>query len=438
MFGGGDGFTTASPFQAATVQFQNLDSVTAPDKYTVVFKWKIANPESILEMIQSANQYNNLECPDAVKLWGNVNDWHHAIGTGPFIVTDFVSGSSLTMVKNPDYWGYDERYPQNKLPYVNTLKVLIIPDTSTQLSALRTGKICALDNVSIASAQSILKSNPELTPVKIYQFCRTLDPRNDVAPFTDIRVREAMQMAIDLPTIATTYYLGQVSPDPVSLTSYYMGGGWGLLYEQWPQELKDEYAYNPTAAKKLLADTGYPNGFKTNVVADASSDMDLLMIVKSYLSAVGIDMSIQSMDSTSFGNFVTTYHKQDQLAYKTSGILAANQEPSRQLAYFMPGNVNNIINVNDPGFNALYNKAMTATSVEQWHQILSDANLYVAEKHFTISLLEPNVYCFIQPWLKGYNGQLGSISGGSGGTLFMGFYGARFWIDQNLKKSMGE
>jgi peptide/nickel transport system substrate-binding protein len=247
-----------------------------------------------------------------------------------------------------------------------------------------------------------------------------------------------MQMAIDLPTIAQTYYGGGIDPHPVSLTSYYMGGGWGLSYEAWPQTLKDEYAYNTTAAKKLLADAGYPTGFKTNVVADASSDMDLLLIVKSYLAAVGIDMSIQSMDSTAFGAFVTNGHKQDQLAYKTSGVLAANQEPSRQLAYFMPGNVNNIINVNDPGFNAFYDKAMAASSVAQWHQILADANLYVAQQHFTISLLEPNVYCFVQPWLKGYNGQLGSISGGSGGTLFMGFYGARFWIDQKLKKSMGE
>ena len=61
-----------------------------------------------------------LRDPEAVKQWGNLNDWHHAIGTGPFILTDFVAGSSATMVKNPNYWGYDERYPQNKLPYIDT------------------------------------------------------------------------------------------------------------------------------------------------------------------------------------------------------------------------------------------------------------------------------------------------------------------------------
>ena len=48
--------------------------------------------------------------------------------------------------------------------------------------------------------------------------------------------------------------------------------GWGFPYAEWPQDLKDEYAYNPVAARKLLADAGYPNGFKTNIVADTASD----------------------------------------------------------------------------------------------------------------------------------------------------------------------
>jgi len=38
--------------------------------------------------------------------------------------------------------------------------------------------------------------------------------------------------------------------------------GWGFPYEEWPQELKNEYAYNPVLARKLLADAGYPNGLR--------------------------------------------------------------------------------------------------------------------------------------------------------------------------------
>ena len=49
--------------------------------------------------------------PEAVKKWGDVRDWHHAVGTGPFMLKDFVPDVSAMLVRNPDYWGHDERYP---------------------------------------------------------------------------------------------------------------------------------------------------------------------------------------------------------------------------------------------------------------------------------------------------------------------------------------
>jgi len=53
---------------------------------------------------------------------------HHAVGTGPFILKEFIPDVSATLVKNPDYWGHDERYPQNQLPYFDSVRLLIIPD----------------------------------------------------------------------------------------------------------------------------------------------------------------------------------------------------------------------------------------------------------------------------------------------------------------------
>ena len=64
------------------------------------------------------------------------------------------------------------------------------------------------------------KTNPEILQISVpIQQGITVDPRNDVTPFNDIRVRKAMQMAIDLPTIAKTYYGGTADPYPLSLTS---------------------------------------------------------------------------------------------------------------------------------------------------------------------------------------------------------------------------
>ena len=116
LYGLGSGFTKPSPYHAAVSAFKNLISVTAVDKYTVVFKWRTPNPEFILETLQAPVASLCLENPEAVKKWGDLRDWHHAVGTGPFILKDFEPGNSVTLVRNPDYWGHDERYPQNQLP----------------------------------------------------------------------------------------------------------------------------------------------------------------------------------------------------------------------------------------------------------------------------------------------------------------------------------
>jgi peptide/nickel transport system substrate-binding protein len=171
----------------------------------------------------------------------------------------------MTMVKNPNYYQYDERYPQNKLPYVDGFRALVISDDATAMAAMRTGKIDLMDSMPLSASQQMKKSNPEIVQVSVPQGVGvTMDPRNDLKPYSDIRVRKALQMAINLPDIAANYYGGTCSPNPLSLSAAGLTG-WGYPYSEWPQSLKDEYAYNPTAAKQLLADAGFPNGMKTDI-----------------------------------------------------------------------------------------------------------------------------------------------------------------------------
>jgi peptide/nickel transport system substrate-binding protein len=435
-FGLGGGFTKPSTAASSTTIFQNLTSLTDPDKYTVIFKWKSSDPEYVFEALDVTDSGQLIENPEAVAQWGDVTDWHHAIGTGPFILSDFVSGSSATLVKNPNYWGTDEHYPQNKLPYIDTLKYLIIPDATTALAALRTGTVDAMDNVTLQQAQDIEKTNPKLVKTSYpTSNVPTLDPRVDKAPFSDSRVRWAMQEAIDLPTIAKTYYAGTCSADPLTLTSYAMTG-WGYPYDQWPQDLKDKYAYNPTAAKQLLADAGYPNGFDTEIVVQNTVDLSLLQIVKSYYSAVGINMNINVMDPTEWMGYVFA-HKQTQMAEFLLGGLGLNYAFFFQLQRYQTGFVVNIPNVSDTAFDAFYTQAMAATSTDQVKQIVRDANKYVAEQHWAISLLQFNLFTFNQPWLKGYGGQTFTIGGGNIGPQFSGYFLSRFWIDQKTKSANG-
>jgi peptide/nickel transport system substrate-binding protein len=438
MLGLGDGFTKPVSAFNGFAAYIPLRSVTATDKYTVVFKWANPTPESIIEaMMRVPGTDVDLEAREAVNQWGDLSDWRHAIGTGPWLLKDYVSDSSSTLEKNPNYWGYDERYPQNKLPYANTLRILVIPDTATALAGLRSGKIDVMEGIQFTQAQSITKTNPEILQLLIPTSSGlSIDPRNDNKPMNDIRVRKAMQMSLNLADMAKSYYNGNAEPYPSTFVGRYLAG-WGFKYEDWPQDLKDEYAYNPTGAKKLLADAGYPTGFKTNVVADLAGDMDLLQIVKSYFSAVGIDMEIRTMDSVSWTSFVTAL-KADQLTFRGgSSILGTTDAPVLQLGGFRTGYAANWYGIADPAWDALTDKALAATSIADAKAYVKEASEKVTRQHWIISLLQPRLTALYQPWLKGYNGQDQSVSGLVTPRLLC-FYEARFWIDQNLKTSLGK
>lgn len=437
LFGLGSGLQP-SPYHAKVVTaYRSLMSVTAIDRYTVAFKWKVNNPEFIIETLQANALVHCIEAREAVEKWGDVSDWHHAIGTGPFILQDFISGASATLIKNNNYWGHDERYPTNKLPYIDKLKVIIIADDAAALETMRAGQLDIFEGVSFEQAQTMKKTNPEILQLRSVSSVETIDPRNDTPPFNDIRVRKAMQMAVDLPTIAKTYYHGNADPTPSSLTSKYMIG-WGWPYEEWPQDLKDEYIYNPAAAKKLLVDAGYPHGFRTNITADKAGDLGLLQVVKSYFADVGIIMEVRPLEPTIWMSFVKSGHNQDQLAQRTSGgQLGLSYEPIRHLNGLMTGYPHNYMMVHDTVFDSFYLKAMAATSIDNTKKIVKDANRYVARQHFAISLCQINTFNLYQPWLKGYTGQDCATSADTGGPQLLFFYPARFWIDKELKKSMG-
>ena len=130
FLGTGNGFTEPSARHIARMGV--IEKVTATDDYTVVFKFK--NP-SVLNFDEPMEQdaRHNIEAPEVVQQYGDTTDWKNAVGTGPWILTDYLEGTSFTFERNPNYWGYDDRYPENQIPYADSLKVLYISTRVPQL-----------------------------------------------------------------------------------------------------------------------------------------------------------------------------------------------------------------------------------------------------------------------------------------------------------------
>ena len=440
MCGLGSGYTApADPVYYSSNSWDTtLVSVKATDNWTVTMTFNTPNPEFVLENMQAPGCDCSIESPETVQAYTNaanpeLTNWHYGIGTGPFEITDFVDLSSVTFIRNPNYWASDERHPNNRLPYIDTLKILVIPNTPTAEAAMRTGKIDLMDSISPADAVNMKKTNPSINEIECPNGNGlSLNPRNDRAPYNDIRVREALQMAINLPQIASQYFGGGCDPSPEALTSNFMTG-WGFPYSSWPADLQAQYAYNPTGAKALLAAAGFPNGFTTDVVVDSTAPyQDLMQVLQSEFAAINVNMSIQIMAHAQFSAFVRTGHNEDALAYLPNGSLGLGYYPIRQLMKFVTGGLSNDMMVADPKIDGWYSAALAATTVPQVKQIVHDENQYVVQQHFLISLVQPNVYFLSQPWIVGFNAQYGAFCDGSG--PLMGFqYFSRFWINKNLK-----
>jgi peptide/nickel transport system substrate-binding protein len=426
-FMGTDGYTEPS---AGAANISDIESVTATGKYTVVFKFNQAF-NGMMQLIDFSST-NIIEAPEAAALeGGKITNWENCVGTGPWIISDFVSGSSLTFSRNPNYWGTDERHPENQLPYADTLTFLSMPDEATRLAALRSGQVdMSVDMIREGltgwqQAQSLAETNPELQQAEIPQWGMALIMRCDHAPFNDFRVREALQMSINLPEIAQTYFGGTTDGTPVgSASSLYKG--WYYPYDEWPQELKDEYSYNPTLAKQLLAEAAQDGvfevneygGFDTNVVTASTSDLQLLQVVQSYFKDIGVDMEIETMDPAAvFGYCMQGNHDQMFYTFWTGVTFPITMLVSAH----MSTGIFNFAHNNDPVYDEIANRFLAATTTEEARQAFYDAEKRALEQHWQVNLLCPSGYIIYQPYLKGYSGEIMSYGQGA---LF-----ARLWIE---------
>ena len=116
-------------------------------------------------------------------------------------------------------------------------------------------------------------------------------------PFDDIRVRQAMQMALDLETINETYYGGLGEDNTKGSHGTGTLQGFHVPFEEWPEEVKKTYRYDPDGAEALLDAAGYPRGadgvrLKTSYVFRNVFDIGIVEVLAGYWDAIGVKVEI--------------------------------------------------------------------------------------------------------------------------------------------------
>ena len=406
------------------------ESVTTTDKYTMVVK--LTKPYLSALGLMLIGRVNYIMPPEVIEQHGDVMDWRNLVGTGPFMLTDVVEDSSYTFTKNPDYWGYDEKYPQNRLPYVDEFKVLTIEDEATVMAALRSGKLdyrrWAPD---LDSVLSLKRTNPEIVAHPILFWSNNaFAPNHRVPPFNDINVVRAMQMALDNEIAAATYWKGQADATPMGLQGV---KGYYIPFEEWDEEVKQYYRYDPEGAEKLLDEAGYKRGadgtrFKTVLNTGSFASLEFAEIAAAYWAEIGVDVDIDALSYAEYQERV--YSRTGEGMYMAIG--GSLLDPVRMTTWYHSDDRGNRGGSQWPELDAMVDAVLDATTIEEQKRPIAEADKYVMSRHWLIWGPRSPTFRLVQPWVKGYNGEFDQGLDAGVHTIF-----ARLWIDSELKEAMG-
>ncbi|MGQ3301221.1 ABC transporter substrate-binding protein [Reyranella sp.] len=406
--------------------FDHVEKVEATGKYTVVFTFKYFNAEWDYRFGWG---YYSTITPKEVADAGATN-WKNVNGTGPFTLSDFVQGSSNTYSKNPIYWDKEKiDGVEYKLPFLDKVVYRTIKDEATYLTALRTAKLDLLENIRWSAADDLKKTTPQLKWSRWLSMSgQFLAMRVDTKPFDDIRVRRALNMAVNKQEIVKAYYGGNAELFAYPQHPDYLGYFEPL--EAMPESVRELYTYNPDKAKKLLAEAGFPKGFsfKVQVCSCNPDHMDLLPLVSAYLEAVGVKLEIQPMEYAAFLSAMTT--KTNAPGYFMNN---GHTNPTTTIRKsFVTKEVWNPSQYSDPAFDKKVADMYLERDEAKRQVMIKALTREILEKTPYIWLPTPYIYTAWWPWVKGYNGELRA------GAVRPGPIYARMWVDQDLKKKMGK
>jgi peptide/nickel transport system substrate-binding protein len=370
---------------------------------------------------------------DTVYKAQSTTDWRCCVGAGAFMIKDYVPANSATVVRNPNYWMKDPVGPGqgNQLPYVNTVKYVLMPDLSTQQAALRTGVIDQAGAYTIENKDLMLGQKPALkVALGGWGSQSYLGMRTDLAgtPYSNLKVRRAMMMATDFNSINQGLYkgLGQIQTWPYWLQKGYEGLYLGLDDADCPASIKELYTYNPEKAKTLLSEAGYPNGFKAALVL-TQVDVDYYSIIKDQWAKVNIELTFNVMEPGAWIGQLATVAYQQMIA---SFIPPPSSWP--EVAGYTGTTWSNFSRINDAHVNEATNHMLTTAITDIAAAMTETRELmkYALDQAWVIPAIRYPTYTLWWPWLKNYSGE--NVIGWANSDWWQ-----YVWVDQETKKSMG-
>ena len=274
-----------NPDNAFTFRFllARVQQVDVVDEYTV--QLTLSTPFAPLLAHLTHNTISMIS-PAAIEQYGE-DIVENPVGTGPFTLESWQRGERITLTRFEDYWG--------EKPGVERVTFLTVPEGTTRMALIESGEAHVAVRVPPADVAR-LDAHPEIT-VENVSSLRTIYIyfNHTMEPFTDRRVRQAVNYAVDKELIAEFVFGGAVRPSDAPIAPGIFGYTSVGFYE-----------YNPERARELLTEAGYPDGFSTTLYCPTGrylQDIQTCEAIQSQLAEVGINASIETLEWTSYLEF---------------------------------------------------------------------------------------------------------------------------------------
>ncbi|WP_237180490.1 ABC transporter substrate-binding protein [Roseomonas haemaphysalidis] len=333
-----------------------VTAVETPSADTVVVRTALPDP-SILQALATFNagimsEKLVMAAPGATlaEKWASFAE--KPIGSGPFFVDSWRRNSEMVLKRNPHYWRKDAA--GESLPYLDTIRCLIIPDDATRVLKLRAGEVDMTEFLPYARVAELRNApgiDMQLFPAAQVQYF-TLNNRPTLKdgsknPLSDVRVRQALNYATNKEALIQIVTHGVGTP-----ARSYMPMATPMAYGPAPL-----YPYNLGRAKQLLAEAGYAGGFEVTCMALAGSadDAAKLTVLQQMWSQVGVRLKIEQLENATRLARFNAADFQMRTSLWTNDLNDPKQVTSI-MAYY-PTRQANRTGWNDPAVNTLFEQS---------------------------------------------------------------------------------
>ena len=352
----------------ASWRFGAVTDITAADDYTVVITVGSPSPN----LLANLGGYKGL----AIVKEGNVTNGDivtKPIGTGPFALDSYVSGNSIALTANDNYWG--------GVPELSGVEFRFISEGSTALTALRNGEIHWTDSIQPQDVAGLSNESGVVLGKLGSNDYWYLAMNQARAPWGDVRVRQAVAYAINRQDITQAAMQGNATVNQLAIP---LSSSWAIDYKPFSTDLDK--------ARELLADAGVSGATMNLMVSsDYPETVTAAQVISAQLAEIGITVEITTLDFSTWlaeqaeGNF-------DMLMM---GWLGNIDPDDFYYAQHHSTGWANAQKYNNPTVDSLLDSGQVETDVAKRKQFYADAARLIADEVSYLYLYNPDV---VQAW----------------------------------------